>query len=428
MGERKDKARGKKKKVSSSSAHKKKTVKKKSSTAGSAKKAKANNKKNITNVKKNKVTKKTKKKSSGITKPTNTKKKAVSKKNTGSKNSSENESVNKKKTSKSPFAGLKQDVENTLQTGSDGGLSLKKGEEKENEVEQNNDLTFKKKKSSKTPFGGLKENILNELKPSQDSGERVKKVDMAFLKSTVEESLLAPIKEKTAPLPRCPTGIEGFDEIVEGGLIRDSVTLLCGGPGSGKSIFGMQNLVNGIEKHGESGVYITFEEEVETLLGDMRRFGWDLEEKMQKGQLAILSYSPEQVDRVLYIGGGPIREVIDDINAKRIVIDSITAFTMLYSSENQKRKALLSLFNILKKWDCTALLTSEQAVQPEEHESKIEEYQAEGIIYIYHTKKGDIRERSIEVFKMRGTNHSTKICPLKIGPKGIVVYPDESVY
>lgn len=409
MGERKDKARGKKK-VSASSASGKKTSKKKSSTASSAKKTK---------------------------KKTTTKKKAVSSESVEPKQLKSSE----KKASKNPFAGLKQEVETSLQ-GSSGGVegaenvggnqSAAQNEEQENttasETNETQGSVSKSKKSSKSPFTGLKENILTELKPSEASQEGTKKVDMAYLKSTVEESLKAPEKGKSVTLPRCPTGIEGFDEIVEGGLIKDSITLLCGGPGSGKSIFGMQTLVNGIEKYGENGVYITFEEDVETLLGDMKRFGWNLEEKMQNKQLSILAYSPEQVDRVLYIGGGPVREVIDEISAKRIVIDSITAFTMLYNSENQRRKALLSLFSIIKKWDCTALLTSEQTVKPEEHEAKIEEYQAEGIVYMYHTKKGDVRERSIEVFKMRGTNHSTKISPLKIGPGGIVVYPEESVY
>ncbi|MFW6013757.1 MAG: RAD55 family ATPase [Nanoarchaeota archaeon] len=411
MGAGKDKTRGKKKVSSSSTAGKKKS--KKTSSEGSAKN----------------TAKKTKsKKKPVLTKTVGSKKASVKKKQKASDNSTSitESSENKTKVSKSPFAGLKQDVKNSLQDNGGSDSSINRAEN--DSGMQNDDALLKKKKSSKSKFAGLKENIISQLEPSKQSGEKLKKVDMAFLKSTVEESLKAPEKEKTITLPRCPTGIEGFDEIVEGGLIRDSVTLLCGGPGSGKSIFAMQNLVNGIDKYGESGVYITFEEEVETLLGDMKRFGWNLQEKIQNRQLAILAYSPEQVDRVLYIGGGPIREVIDDLNAKRIVIDSITAFTMLYNSENQRRKALLSLFNILKKWDCTALLTSEQAVQPEEHQAKLEEYQAEGIIYMYHTKKGDVRERSIEVFKMRGTDHSTKICPLKIGPGGIVVYPDESVY
>ncbi len=290
-------------------------------------------------------------------------------------------------------------------------------------------------KKKKSPFAGLKDQIMSELKPHEktesDSEKKSRKIDMGFLKSTVEDSLKAtptPEAESKKNIERAATGIEGFDETVEGGLVKNSVTLVCGGPGSGKSIFAMQTLVNGIEKYGEHGVYITFEEEVETLLADMKRFGWDLEEKIKNRQLSILYYSPEQVDRVLYIGGGPVREVIDEINAKRIVIDSITAFTMLYKSENQRRKALLSLFNILKRWDCTSLLVSEQTVNPEKHESKLEEYQAEGIIYMYHTKKEDVRERSIEVFKMRGTDHSTKINPLKISHAGITVYPEENVY
>ncbi|MGM5482013.1 MAG: RAD55 family ATPase [Nanobdellota archaeon] len=297
------------------------------------------------------------------------------------------------------------------------------------------------KKKKPSPFAGLKDQIMQEMNSggksnsssSKDSSSQgksgsSKKIDMAFLKSTVEESLKSPKKESDYETKRCPTGIPGFDGTIEGGFVKDSVNLICGGPGSGKSIFAMQSLVNGIDKYGENAVYITFEEEVDTLLADMKRFGWGLEEKIKNKQLAVVYYSPEQIDRVLYVGGGPIREIIDETNAQRIVIDSISAFSRLYKTENQIRRALMSLFKILKKWGCTSLLIEEETIKPDEHQATVEEFQAEGIVFLYHAKKGEVRERSIEVFKMRGTDHSTKINPLKISDAGITVYPEENVY
>ncbi|MFW6449651.1 MAG: RAD55 family ATPase, partial [Nanoarchaeota archaeon] len=345
----------------------------------------------------------------------NTKK---SKKSTKSKANSKSA----KKSKKSPFAGLKENIQKDMNT---GGKAKNNSPFSGLKNEIKNETSSKSRKNS--PFSGLKQEIMKNIKTGSEPSN--KKIDMAFLKSTVKDSLKeGGVKETPVTLPRTPTGIEGFDELIEGGLIRDSVTLVCGGPGSGKSIFAMQTLINGIERYGEPGVYITFEEDVESLIEDMKRFNWGIEEKLKNKQLAILYYSPEQVDRVLYIGGGPVREVIDEINAKRVVIDSITAFSMLYENENQRRRALMSLFKILKKWDCTSLLISEHTVKPEVYSATMEEFQSEGIIYMYHTKKEDVRERSIEVFKMRGTSHSTKINPLKISSDGITVYPEENVY
>ena len=282
-----------------------------------------------------------------------------------------------------------------------------------------------------SPFANLKTTVLNALKgKAPEPQSRPQKIDMAFLKETLKESLkdTGPRAEARSRHKRVPTGIEGFDQLIEGGLIEKSITLLTGGPGSGKSIFAMQYLINGIDQHNENGIYISFEEEPETLLTDMQRFNWNVEDKIKNNKLAILYYSPEQVDRVISIGGGPVREVIESLGAKRIVIDSVSAFTLLYKTENDQRRALIQLFKALKKWDCTSILISEQTLTPSNHISTVEEYQAEGVVFIYHTKSGDIRERSIEVFKMRATNHSAKIFPLKISGEGITVYPDQNVY
>jgi KaiC/GvpD/RAD55 family RecA-like ATPase len=287
------------------------------------------------------------------------------------------------------------------------------------------EITLPKKKS---PFASLKEEISKVIKPTNQKGN-ASKIDMAFLKATIQDTLKqTPTKNDSEQIKRVPTGIEGFDEIIEGGFIKDSNVLVCGGPGSGKSIFAMEFLTKGIDKFNENGIYISFEEEPESLIDDMKRFDWNIEKKVKDKKLALLYYSPDQVDRVLSIGGGPVREVIESINAKRVVIDSITAFTLLYKTTNDKRRALMSLFKTLKKWGCTSILISEQTLLSESHESTIEEYQSEGVIFIYHSKKGDIRERSIEVFKMRATNHSTKINPLKIDSSGITIYPDQNVY
>jgi KaiC/GvpD/RAD55 family RecA-like ATPase len=364
---------------------------------------------------------------------TNIKKEVVKKKDNNKKNITKK--IIKKNEKKSLFGSLKDSISNDINKDTKSTKDINENKKlsftslKESISKNINDGTkgskdFKKNK--KSPFASLKDSISKDINKDSKKG-----FDMAFLKATIQDTLKEKTTEKVTESKiqtRAPTGIEGFDETIEGGFIKNSATLLCGGPGSGKSIFAMQYLINGIDKYGENGVYISFEEEPETLIEDMKRFDFDIENKIKNKQIAILYFSPEQVDRVISIGGGPVREVVESINAKRAVIDSVTAFTLLYKTSNEQRKALMSLFKTLKKWDCTTLLISEQTLNPEEHVSTVEEYQSEGVIFIYNIKKGDVRERSIEVFKMRGTNHSTKINPLKITFDGITVYPEHNVY
>ena len=234
-----------------------------------------------------------------------------------------------------------------------------------------------------------------------------------------------PVEQK---IERTPTGIPGLDDVIEGGLKKDSITLVGGCAGSGKSIFAMQFLINGILKYNEPGVYVTFEEDKQEVYGDMLRFGWDFAELEKQEKFAFIRYTPEQVGKVLKTGGGIIRDIIGKINAKRIVIDSISAFTLLHKDELEKREACLDLFKILRRWKCTTLVVGQYYAAEERHESTAVEFEVDGIIWLYNIKKEDIRTRAVEVFKMRGTKHSAKIFPFEISDEGITIYPEQSVF
>ncbi len=227
---------------------------------------------------------------------------------------------------------------------------------------------------------------------------------------------------------RVSTGIPGLDEVMENGFRRNSVNVIGGGAGTGKSIFAMQFLIDGIEKKNENGIYISFEESEEKILNDFNKFPWNLKDKIKNRQLVILHYTPEQVNKVLEMGGGVIRDTIEEINAKRLVIDSVTAFTLLYEKDLEKRKALLQLFETINKWGITALLISEQEEDPDKHQSSSLEFEVDGVVLLYNIRKGDIRERSLEVFKMRATQHAGRIFPMKIDNNGITIYPEETVF
>lgn len=244
----------------------------------------------------------------------------------------------------------------------------------------------------------------------------------------IKENIKIKHKPQKPTITRIPTGIPGLDEVIEGGLKRDSVTLIGGCSGSGKTILAMQFLVNGILKSNEPCVYVTFEEGKEEVYEDMLRFGWDLAELERQGKFAFIRYTPEQVGKVLKTGGGVIRDIVDQIKAKRVVIDSISAFTLLHKGELEKREACLDLFKILRKWACTTLVVGQYYAAEERHESTAVEFEVDGIIWLYNIKKEDIRVRAIEVFKMRGTKHSAKIFPFEITDRGVTIYPEQSVF
>ena len=154
----------------------------------------------------------------------------------------------------------------------------------------------------------------------------------------------------------------------------------------------------------------------------MLEFDWDLAELEKKGSFTFLEYTPEKVKTMLEEGGGTIETVVLKKKIDRIVIDSITSFALLFDDDLKKREAALDLFSMLRKWECTSLLTYEEEPMAEiRATSKTLEFESDSLIAIYFLRTGKSRERFIEVLKMRGTKHSREIFPFSIDKKGISV-------
>jgi circadian clock protein KaiC len=224
----------------------------------------------------------------------------------------------------------------------------------------------------------------------------------------------------TPPITRKKTGILGFDPLVQGGFKEGSINLVAGGPGSGKTIFAIQFLMEGLV-NGEPGIYVTFEERKDKLYEDMLSFGWDLEKYEKKGKFAFLEYTPEQVKNVLIEGGGTIDTLVSEMKVKRIVIDSITSFTLLYKDELTQKESSLALFELINSWGCTAVLTSQDEAPEGSTITAALEFEVDSIILLYHFRKKGSRIRAIEVLKMRGTKHPEKTFYIYITPKGLKV-------
>ncbi len=225
-------------------------------------------------------------------------------------------------------------------------------------------------------------------------------------------------------IKRITTGISNLDSLLKGGFKKNSVNLVAGGAGTGKTIFATQFIVDGI-KNNEPGIYVTFEEKKGKFYEDMLEFGWDLQKYEDQKKFIFLEYSPEQVKKILTEGGGMVEAVIEKIKAKRIVIDSITSFALLYEDELTKKEAALTLFELINKWDCTGILTSQDEAKDGHTISAALDFEVDGILLLYHVKKKGIRKRAFEILKMRGTKIPEKTVVLDITNKGIKIDPNK---
>lgn len=232
------------------------------------------------------------------------------------------------------------------------------------------------------------------------------------------------IKRHSFSKERISSGIKNLNKIIEGGFRKNSTNLVVGGSGNGKSIFAIQFLIEGM-KRGENVLYVSFEEKKKEFYINMLELGWDLEKYEKSGKFFFLPYTSEKVKTMLEEGGGDIETIVLNKKIQRIAMDSITTFVMLFECDVEMREKTLSLFSLLKSWECTSLLVYERDTLINNKESsKIFEFETDSLIFLYFARLKNKRERFLEVYKMRGTNHSTNLFPYSIHKNiGIDVSP-----
>ncbi|WP_087972491.1 ATPase domain-containing protein [Oceanobacillus rekensis] len=201
------------------------------------------------------------------------------------------------------------------------------------------------------------------------------------------------------------TGITGLDEILGGGIPRGSAIIAEGAPGTGKTTLGIQFLYNGIHDYGENGMFITFEEFPDQIYTDMNRFGWDLRALERQNQLRVISLSPDTLIDQMLTPNGLFEQMVNEIDCKRIVIDSISLLKFLnMDSEIKGRQILYTLRNILRKFKLTSLLIQEQSNLDSNH-VPFEHFIFDGLIRLSLKKHLQLfRQRTLEVLKMRGSS------------------------
>ena len=232
---------------------------------------------------------------------------------------------------------------------------------------------------------------------------------------------------KHYPLPKCPTGIKGFDQITEGGLPKHRTTLICGSAGSGKTLWGIDFVIKGAINYNEPGVFMSFEETEDELYNDVASLDLDLQGLVSQKKILLVHVVLQRRDiqeSNFNLEGLLIRleHAIDSIGAKRVVLDSIESLFAGLTDSGILRLEIKRLFRWLKAKQVTAIVTGEPG-QGLYTRHGLEEYISDCIIFLDNRVNEQISIRRIRVIKYRGSNHGTNEYPFVIAKKGLSVIP-----
>ena len=244
-----------------------------------------------------------------------------------------------------------------------------------------------------------------------------------------------------------PTGVEGLDELVSGGLPRGRVILVLGGPGAGKTILASQFLYKGIFQYGENGIFVSLDEGKNHFYSEMLKFGWDfkkaeeegkflfidatrltrvamLKEKMMKEETSSLRGKELQIDRLVE----ELQEKIQQIGAKRVVLDTLASLFYRFLDPIERRTAGVDLIEALSDINVTTIVTTELSYLGLERNLMDEEFLVHGVIMMQTLFSGGSTTRALQIEKMRGANINPNLVPYTIDRNGIEVFPAMSVF
>lgn len=238
-------------------------------------------------------------------------------------------------------------------------------------------------------------------------------------------------------IERVKTGVQGLDQILNGGLPQGHTVVVSGTSGSGKTTLTTEFLYYGAKDHDEKGIYFTIEEPASNIIETSKHFGMDFEGDDVKDKIQFY----ESLNLMKEGSGGKVFEPdrfveefkrqIEEFEPDRVVLDSITKFAMIFDSAALRREKVSEIAQFLRENDVTSCLLSEIPYEASERSVsryQIVEFVADGVILLGYERTKSSRTRTLEVFKMRRTNHSSDIHPLKITDEGIVTYPNQTAF
>ena len=234
-------------------------------------------------------------------------------------------------------------------------------------------------------------------------------------------------------LPKAATGIQGLDEITGGGLPCGRPTLISGGAGAGKTLFGLEFLVRGATQYNDPGVFISFEESIPDLTKNVASLGFDLDRLVADKKLFVdhvsitrseLGETGEYDLEGLFIR---IADAVQRVGARRVVLDTIEALFGDLPNPAILRSEIRRLFNWLKQRGLTTVITAERDQPDKITRHGIEEFVSDCVILLDHRIREEISTRRLRIVKYRGSTHGTNEYPFLIDDQGISVLPISSL-
>lgn len=233
-------------------------------------------------------------------------------------------------------------------------------------------------------------------------------------------------------LEKTPTGIVGFDEITSGGVPKGRPTIVCGGPGCGKSMFATEFLVRGATQFGEPGVLLTFEETAEEITKNVASLGFDLKDLAAHKKLVMdyVRVEPSEIQETgeydlegLFIR---LQHAVETIGAKRVALDTLEAVFSGFSNKGILRAEIRRLFRWLKDRGLTTIVTAERGDGTFTRYG-MEEYVSDCVIFLDHRVSDQLSTRRLRIVKYRGSAHGTDEYPFLIDEQGFSVVPSTSM-
>lgn len=228
-------------------------------------------------------------------------------------------------------------------------------------------------------------------------------------------------------MDRIKTAIKGFDELIEGGYIKNTVNLLAGPAGCGKSLFGMQFIYNGVRLYDETGIYITLEEGSENIRLSMMSHSMDIEKFITEGKLYIIDLGEVEKDTAKTArrirGFESLAEFLSNLikisHAQRVVVDNLSAIGINYETSGDLRQGLFRFGRFLKENSVTSILITESLGEDKMTRFGVEDFISDSYVQmVLREEKGSLN-RYLMVRKMRFSSHDSNLHPYQIANDGI---------
>jgi KaiC/GvpD/RAD55 family RecA-like ATPase len=225
------------------------------------------------------------------------------------------------------------------------------------------------------------------------------------------------------------TGIDGLDEILNGGIVKYSSVLVSGSPGAGKSVLGLQYVYNGVEEFDERGIYLSFEEDRADLREAAESLGFDnWQHHVDTGDIKVYDKQVLLRENEFSASLELLLEELSKGDYERLVLDSLSMFRLFFDDERERRTYLLKFTDILSENGLTTLMTNEQEAMLPSNEVGMEHFLTDGNVFLLQTPTESGVNRYAWVAKMRKKDVETDIFPMEISEGGITVHQNASAF